>query len=397
MGLHTLIETYRRSRRWIFLGLIVVALFLIGYRQLANYSENTVLIIPDDQLLELVPGAVRIQPNGALYLLLDPTGQTIGAAFLTTKTKPKVRGYSGEIATLVSLSKEGKISSIEVLRHEETPYYYSFLSADNFFNLFNEVSLTEATNIDSVSGATITSEAIRNDVVLGAAYANEVAWNMKPPVVVAELGFKVPTLEIGLTVVMVVFALLAYRQRKTTSWLKYACWSLSFVLVGLLFNAPISIADIFYLLDLRLPQVGAGLILVFFAIISAPLFGRLYCNYCCPFGVLQELVYRLGKVRPKFSANTLLLISDVRYLLLIGLIVLVFGCDLRAYAAFEPYTTLFSWNGSLLIWSYILLVLFFSVFLKRFWCRLLCPTGACLDLFALTGSRWRKDIERPEQ
>ena len=151
----------------------------------------------------------------------------------------------------------------------------------------------------------------------------------------------------------------------------------------------------------RLPYYVFGILILFGVI-----FGRWICGFLCPFGLIQDLVYKIKTPKIKKSKITRIL-SYFKYVLLA---VFVFAMPL-IYAFNElslplpafckyicPSGTLlgaggllsnpqndymFSMLGPLFTWKFLLLVIFVlgMVFMYRFFCRFFCPLGAIYGLF----------------
>ena len=70
----------------------------------------------------------------------------------------QAEGYGGLVKVRVTIVNE-KISSIEIISHNETPGYY-----EKAEGIINSIVENNATNVDAIAGATITSDAIKNAV-----------------------------------------------------------------------------------------------------------------------------------------------------------------------------------------------------------------------------------------
>ncbi len=143
-----------------------------------------------------------------------------------------------------------------------------------------------------------------------------------------------------------------------------------------------------------------GGILLLYAI----LFGRLICGWLCPFGLVQELCYKVKSPKVKKSPVTRLL-SYLKYAILVFFVFIVpilyafrdmplpafckyicpagtleGGIGLLSNAVNESY---FSMLGPLFTWKFLLMVsiLVGCVFVFRLFCRFLCPLGALYGLF----------------
>lgn len=93
-------------------------------------------------------------------------GELVG---YTIKSTPK--GYGGSIEVMVGITVDGKVSSIKIGNHTETPGLGSKASEDPFKSQFNNKdvntpltvvkgSSTQENDIVAISGATITSNAV---------------------------------------------------------------------------------------------------------------------------------------------------------------------------------------------------------------------------------------------
>jgi polyferredoxin len=121
-------------------------------------------------------------------------------------------------------------------------------------------------------------------------------------------------------------------------------------------------------------------------------FGRVFCAGVCPFGALQELVniknYKLSK-----SLTGILKIFPWIYL---GFAVLFAITNSRfIICRFDPFVGIFRLGGELPLIIFGVILLIFSIFTGRPFCRFICPYGAILNLFAKV-SFWRVKITKNE-
>lgn len=156
------------------------------------------------------------------------------------------------------------------------------------------------------------------------------------------------------------------------------------------FACPIGVIAQFGALHI-FPFVAVGLLIAVGA-----LFGSLICGWVCPFGWLQDLVAKIPT--PKFDLPKWT--SHLRYVVLIGTVLVVpyfFGeghplficriCPAGALEAAAPNIAGQAVAGKEILWPNALkltiLVLFLVgiFFIKRPWCRILCPLGAIFSLF----------------
>lgn len=156
------------------------------------------------------------------------------------------------------------------------------------------------------------------------------------------------------------------------------------------FACPIGIIAQFSALHL-FPMIAVGLLVTVGA-----LFGSLVCGWVCPFGFLQDLAAKVPT--PRFDLPRIA--GHLRYVMLIGTVLAIpyfFGeghplfvcriCPAGALEAAVPNMIGQAIAGEKVVWpnaaKLIILALFLIAifFMKRPWCRLLCPLGAIFTLF----------------
>ena len=134
------------------------------------------------------------------------------------------------------------------------------------------------------------------------------------------------------------------------------------------------------------------------------LLGRMICGWLCPFGLIQELLYKIKTPKLKKSFVTRIL-SFLKYVILIFFVFIVpityafrdtplpafckyicpagtleGGLGLLSNKVNESY---FSMLGPLFTWKFLLLVsiCIACIFIFRMFCRFICPLGALYGLF----------------
>ena len=147
--------------------------------------------------------------------------------------------------------------------------------------------------------------------------------------------------------------------------------------------------------DLQMVHPAGTFILIAIVAISI-VFKKSFCSWLCPIGTISENIAELGK--KLFGRNFVpwrwldYLLRSIKYLLLAFLVYTVFVMmDVDSLRAFldSPYNRvadvkmmLFFKDLSRVALIVIGVLVLFSVIIKNFWCRYLCPYGA---LLAITG------------
>lgn len=163
-----------------------------------------------------------------------------------------------------------------------------------------------------------------------------------------------------------------------------------------------------------------GLALSLIIIISTLIFGRYFCSWICPMGILNQWIshimnrkrpvddYKINAYRPifrfKYYLLTLLLILATFGSLQIGLfdpipfITRSFSISLFPAYNFSGgslYLKQPLFYGGVLIAFVFITVLFANRFISRFWCRVICPLGALLGLLSSQSIlRIRRDVDK---
>ncbi len=125
--------------------------------------------------------------------------------------------------------------------------------------------------------------------------------------------------------------------------------------------------------------------------------GRTICGWLCPFGLFQDLIYKIKTPKLKKNGVTRAL-SYLKYVILALFVFVLAGFGI--FPAFCKYicpagilegafgilpldTDLLSGIGSLFTWKFVLFVsiVVFCIFAYRAFCRFICPLGAIYSLF----------------
>lgn len=134
------------------------------------------------------------------------------------------------------------------------------------------------------------------------------------------------------------------------------------------------------------------------------LFGRMICGWLCPFGLIQELLYKIKTPKLKKNKFTKIL-SFLKYIILVFFVFVIpiayafrdmpfpafckficpagtleGGISLLANKVNDSY---FSMLGPIFTWKFFLLVsiMVSCIFIFRMFCRFICPLGALYGLF----------------
>lgn len=137
----------------------------------------------------------------------------------------------------------------------------------------------------------------------------------------------------------------------------------------------------------------SGLIIFAVIVVGGLLLKKAFCSWLCPIGTLSESLWMLGKklfgrnlTTPRWLDYPL---RSLKYLLLFFFVYSIWQMNVSDLNAFiySPYNKMadvkmylfFENISTFALWTIVILMIF-SVFIKNFWCRFLCPYGALLGV-----------------
>ena len=382
----------RRDRRRV--RLITAAGFLVlAVAWLIGYFRAGADILP--RVPRVLPEADRVEQKGDVYYGYAAEDELIGYAGVSDAV-----GYAGPIQMLVGVNLAGEIIGIEVIEHRETPSFFAMLQDEAFLEQFLGRDYTHTLrlgeDLDAVSGATISSEAVARAVrEQTRALGNDPIGAQVPPSP-EPIQFGAPEI---LLIALFVVAYFGHRTRNSQAkkWIRRGTLAAGVIGLGFIFNQPLTVAHFISLLSGYWPDWHTNL--YWFLLLGGILFVTTaqaknpYCSWFCPFGAVQE---GLGKVsgaklyRPRKLHTRLQWFQ--RALVLSAVIV---GLVYRQPGAvsYEPFGTLFDFTGSTFLWVLLALVLLTSFLVSRPFCNYLCPMNPIVD-FIGENRRWGEGMLR---
>ncbi len=136
----------------------------------------------------------------------------------------------------------------------------------------------------------------------------------------------------------------------------------------------------------------ASFVLMIIGFAIAVLFGPVFCGWICPFGTFQEWIGKLGRRLFGRRYNSFIpyrydrWLRYLRYGVLGWVVYMTARTGSLVFQDYDPYYALFNlWTGEVAVTGYIALavVVAFSLFVERPFCKYACPYGAVLGVFNL--------------
>ena len=370
-----------------------------GARLQPNLPDYAVHALAGEGQVRPMSAALKDSGQRASYFTItDDQQQPTGYLFSSADFAPEVRGFGGRFNLAVRVNASGTLMDFFVVRSSETPSYLDLL-VDWFDALKGKALFDRApfAGVDSVTGATVSSEAVLDALQeSGRRFAADALGRMPPAgEAPGEEGRTSARLQpaylpdAAALYLIAAFVLALIVSHRGGSRSRLVVLVLTFVAGGIVLNAQYSSEQIATLLSFDAP--GFRLSGVFLLVVGVPvvvlLFGNLYCGYICPFGAAQELLGYVvpRRFRPNPDRREMRAARFVKYVVLAVLIVVFFVSLDRRTLAGDPLTSAFSLRSGLSswpvwMWGVAAMALAGSLLYGRFWCRYLCPVGAFLSL-----------------
>lgn len=295
----------------------------------------------------------------------------------------KAQGYGGNLEIILLSDSLACIKDIEIIHNTETFSYITKLKNKKFLNQFKNKKIDDgfliASDISAVSGATVSSAAISKASRNAAWRIAEIQIGKKPCSVKKKMTFGKAE-SIATIIFLLAFVAVYWKIKK----LKYICFALSFVSIGFMFNASISLSHIGKLFLGYIPDIKHHYIwwllmfgnLVFIILIRK----NIYCSSICPFHATQILLNKLSGINIKMTARlSRVFINTPKVLLWVSLIIILISKN-PTLASYEPFAMFFSLDGIGIQWYILPISLIGSIFISDFFCLYFCPVGVSFKL-----------------
>lgn len=306
--------------------------------------------------------------------------QADGTFVVSTQELAKdIAGYGGNIPLEITV-KEGHVTGIKALKNAESPDFFE--KASTLFSRWTGLSMEEAIalEVDAVSGATLSSNAIIATVHRGLVYAQNEGMEDTRPASAGYREWHSPKFLCTLLVVLmgaVLPFIVRFRRYRTLQLLLNVAvlgfWSGSFISYSLLVN---------YLSNgVHLATALISVLLLAVAFLF-PLFGKKghYCAWVCPLGALQELAGKSVKRKLRIPPRTLKFLNYFRDGLWAVLMLMMWTGVCFSWMDYELFTAFLFRQAPVAVVVIAVAFVLLSCVVNRPYCRFVCPTGCFIRL-----------------
>jgi hypothetical protein len=338
----------------------------------------------------IFPEVQRVEIQGGVHHIYGPDGELIGWA----GAEPS-HGYGGPMLLVVGVDTLGRVAGVQVVEQRETPVFWRMVRVREYFreiagSPYDSIEYSYQ-NVVSVSGATISADAIVESVRASVAQVAGVAFDVRLPL--PPRPFEFGLLEIT---ILLLFAMgvVGHRLRgPIRRRLRWAGQLVGLMVLGFWENSPLTLAKITTFLSGYFPDLASGLALYLLLagfLLTSIFYGRNhYCLYACPFGAAQRVVGAIGGFRLKIPPALVRFMDGARNVVVFSALFMALITLRPAMASYEPFAALFSLHGTTLQWFLLFLVLTSSLLIQTPWCNFFCPMRT-VELVVLDTKRWVK-------
>ena len=354
---------------------LLVCLLIIFSLAIARYGKILGYDLKMDAAADAKAGGTR---QAVAWRVLK-NGATI---VNTTSLGNDIIGYAGQVPLEITI-QDGIVQKVQVLDNEETPRFMARAAA--LLSEWQGKSLDEALalQVDAVSGATYTSQALIGNMQLGLRYAQ--AKLQAAPSLAAMQGEGLSSFLslkniLGLLVVLMAAILPLFVKNRIYRFCQLA---LNVGVLGLWCGNCLSYASLlgYAAHGLQVLTMAVPLVMLFTALVY-PLLGKpaYYCAHVCPFGSLQQLAGQCLKFKLRLSPKAVKWLNIFRQALWVVLMLCIWTGVWADWTDYEPFSAFVFQSASWVVTALALVFVVLSLIIPRPYCRFVCPLGTLLKL-----------------
>jgi len=342
------------------------------------------LLFPEAAALEVDPG------ERSVIRVRDAAGIPLGWALRTSPAADRVIGYQGPTDALVAFDTENRVAGVAVLESFDNEPYVGYVRDDRAFRrLWRGMPIEAlagidpaATDVEGVSGATMTSQAVAEGIVRAARERHDrgpAAGGFAATIVASLRGIEPP--QWGAIGVIAAGVITAFTRLRGTWFGRLALPAAVLLYLGFGAGALLSQAQVWGWAQAGVPRGAAVLAVLAAAAILLPATSRrnVYCSHLCAHGAAQQLLVRFAKPGGSIPVRLRPWLTGLPWALLavaVAATALPLPLALVDLEPFDAYLPLVAGIPALVIFGAGLLA---SGRYPMAYCRHACPTGALLD------------------
>lgn len=375
--------------------LIIIVLLLVVALLFNNWMKNKDFASEVNRLIPEAQSFTKISNDPLVYKASDKNNEIIAYCGVG-----EGKGYAGNIRIAVAVDSHGKVLGTKVLQQTETPAYFAKLVKGDYFKQYSQKKINEDAfelnkDVQAVSGATVSSRGSINAVIAAIngivaqqpSLAGKSEWATRGEHESTTVGDYIP-----LMILCLLLATAIYGSKFKKNKLRWVTMIAGIIILGIWQERMLSLAviGVFLINPFVFAKVSlfSAVLLIAVLLICLLMRKNLYCYWICPFGATQEIIFKAsGNKNPKIEKNFRERAGKISKIVAFTALLAGIALGNPGLTSFEPFSTLFGFNGGAREWSLLALVLIGAFFVERFWCRFFCPVGIINNWLLKWGTR----------
>ena len=366
-------------------------------------------VLDMDDTHQLFPGAANIQRDHVLnnlWAVHDQAGEQMGWIMSTSPAADHIAGYQGPSRALVGMNTQNRVTGLLINDSFDNEPYVGYVRDDEYFHSqFKSQTIRhlasssmESLEIEGVSGATMTSQAVAESILHSAVQFEQRRSTNSTNTSTADQDFRSgvwpESKAVGTGAVIVAALVIGFSRLRGNRVLRIAFQAVLILYLGLINGDLISQAMFFGWAQNGVPLFHAtGLILLSGAALLVPLTTKrnIYCSHLCPHGAAQALLKNRSRFRLRIPRKLGRVLKAIPAVLLAWCLIVTLFALPYSLIDIEPFD---AWVFYIAGWSTISIAfigLIASTMLPMAYCRYGCPTGALLNFlrFNQRSDQWQ--------
>ena len=172
MNIQENVATFITKLPKVILLCVIIYLISLNFKAVNEVPKNQEVkaevsnVVPLDAVKKYFPTCTSVEKVNEVHYVVKAGGEEVGKLLVTTPIADDLIGYAGNVPLFLAVSEEDVILGLTLLDNSESPGFLRRLEKKNLFSAWNGKTLEEAEqlNVEAVSGATMSSDAIRGSV-----------------------------------------------------------------------------------------------------------------------------------------------------------------------------------------------------------------------------------------
>lgn len=371
----------------------VIVLFLIFSAWVLGALHSEINLIP--YVHRAVPEADHVvRVTDGLYTAWEDSSENNLLGYIAIGSG---NGFGGPLTVTVAVNPSGVIIGTVITSQKETPAWMNRVSKSGLLSSIAgkryDDNFEIGSDLDGVTGATATSNAIAEAVLKGSRTA---ASRMDLPINLQaspDIIFGIP--EIILLALFITVYLGRLNNQKYRRQIRWITMLTGMVALGFIYNNPLTLVHVSKFISGYWPQWQTSL---YWYLLLGGIFLTFivnnrnhYCEWFCPFGAAQECMGLIGGMKIPRPRRTHNLLRTIQRMLALGAVLTGLYFRNPGLANYELYGALFDLVGTSIQFAALGLILIAAMFIRRPWCNYLCPIRPVMEFIRIFRG-WFREI-----